>query len=134
MSDEDKMTINERRKYLRMVIKRYNKAGKADRGLLLDEMEAVTGLHRKSLVRLMASNLKRKARRRHGGRQYGTDVDVALRVISESSDHSCMDHQSVIFYMLSHCFPTHVCARDPAGSPAYVQLAAKLRLTPRHVE
>ena len=60
MSDEDKMTIDERRKYLRMVKKRYIKANKVHRGILLDEMEAVTGLHRKSLVRLMASNLKRK--------------------------------------------------------------------------
>jgi hypothetical protein len=59
MSDDDKMTINERRKYLRMVRKRYTKAGKIDRGQLLDEMEAVIGLHRKSLIRLMASNLTR---------------------------------------------------------------------------
>ena len=87
MSDEDRMTIDERRKYLRMVRKRYLKADKVHRGILLDEMEAVTGLHRKSLVRLMASDLKRKPRRRHRGRHYGTEVDNALRVISESSDH-----------------------------------------------
>ena len=91
MSDEDKMTINERRKYLRMVRKRYTKADKVNRGILLDEMEAVTGLHRKSLVRLMASNLERKPRRRHRGREYGADVDDALRVISESSDHICAE-------------------------------------------
>ncbi len=60
MSNEDKMTINERRKYLRMVKKRYIKAVKVSRGYLLSEMEAVTSLHRKSLVRLMTSNLKRK--------------------------------------------------------------------------
>ena len=91
MSNEDKMTINERRKYLRMVRKRYTKAGKTDRGQLLDEMESITGLHRKSLIRLMASNLERKPRRRHRGRQYGADVDDALRVISESSDHICAE-------------------------------------------
>ena len=43
MSDEDKMTINERRKYLRMVRKRYLKADKVNRGILLDEMEAIIG-------------------------------------------------------------------------------------------
>jgi len=91
MSNEDKMTINERRKYLRMVKKRYNKADKADRGRLLDEMESITGLHRKSLIRLMACSLERKPRRRHRGRQYGADVDDALRVISESSDHICAE-------------------------------------------
>lgn len=91
MSDEDKMTINERRKYLRMVRKRYTKASKTDRGQLLDEMESITGLHRKSLIRLMASNLERKPRRRHRGRHYGTEVDDALRVISESSDHICAE-------------------------------------------
>ncbi|MCK4898185.1 MAG: hypothetical protein KAS38_05385 [Anaerolineales bacterium] len=91
MSDDDKMTINERRKYLRMVKKRYIKADKVVQRLLLDEMEAVTGLHRKSLIRLMASNLKRKPRRRHRGRQYGADVDDTLRVISESSDYICAE-------------------------------------------
>jgi hypothetical protein len=91
MSNEDKMTINERRKYLRMVKKRYIKAVKVGRGHLLSEMEAVTGLHRKSLIRLMASNLERKPRRRQRGRQYGIDVDDALRVISESSDHICAE-------------------------------------------
>jgi hypothetical protein len=91
MSNEDKMTINERRKYLQMVKKRYIKAGKVGRGNLLGEMEAVTGLHRKSLIRLMASNLERKTRRRQRGRQYGADVDDALRVISESSDYICAE-------------------------------------------
>ncbi len=103
MSDEDKMTIDERRKYLRMVKKRYLKADKVVRGLLLDEMEAVTGLHRKSLIRLMASNLKRKPRRRHRGRQYGADVDDALRVISESSDHICAERlQPNLEWMAKH--------------------------------
>jgi len=103
MSDDDKMTINERRKYLRMVKKRYIKADKVVQGLLLDEMEAVTGLHRKSLIRLMASNLKRKPRRRHRGRQYGADVDDALRVISESSDHICAERlQPNLEWMATH--------------------------------
>ncbi len=48
MPNEEKMTINERRKYLRLIKKRYLKASKLERGRLLDEMEAITGLHRKS--------------------------------------------------------------------------------------
>lgn len=91
MSEEEKMTVDERRKYLRMVKKRYKKANKTKRSQLLDEMEEITGLHRKSLIRLMAGNLKRKLRRRHRGRQYGADVDDALRVISRSLDNICAE-------------------------------------------
>ena len=63
MSTDDRMTIDERRKYLRVMKKRYRQASKKGRGELLDEMEAVTDLHRKSLVRLMKGSLRRKHRR-----------------------------------------------------------------------
>ncbi|HUS69178.1 MAG TPA: integrase, partial [Anaerolineae bacterium] len=62
MPNEERMTINERRKYLRLIKKRYLQAGKLERGRLLDEMEAVTRLHRKSLIRLMWGSLGRKVR------------------------------------------------------------------------
>ncbi|MGD2104270.1 MAG: hypothetical protein PVJ55_04025 [Anaerolineae bacterium] len=57
-------TIDERRKYLRGVRTRYREGDRKAKGRLLDEMEAVTGLHRKSLIRLMNGSLKRKPRRR----------------------------------------------------------------------
>jgi len=57
MSTEDEMTIDERRKYLRRMKKRYCQANRKEREHLLDEMEAVTELHRKSLIRLMNSPL-----------------------------------------------------------------------------
>ena len=91
MSTEDKMTIDERRKYLRRVKTRYEQAGRKERGRLLDEMEAVTELHRKSLIRLMNGSLERKPRRRQRSRTYGPEVDDALRVISESLDHICAE-------------------------------------------
>jgi hypothetical protein len=50
MSIEDKMTIDERRKYLRKMKESYRRANRKERGQLLDEMETVTELHRKSLV------------------------------------------------------------------------------------
>lgn len=62
MSTEEKMTIEERYKYLRLMKKRYVKAGRKEKGQFLDEMEEVTGLHRKSLIRLLKSNLRRKNR------------------------------------------------------------------------
>jgi phage gp16-like protein len=46
MSTEEKMNIDERRKYLRMMRRRYEQARRQECKQLLDEMEAVTGLHR----------------------------------------------------------------------------------------
>jgi hypothetical protein len=91
MTTEEKMTIDERYKYLRTMKRRYRRADKKTRGQLLDEMEAVTGMHRKSLIRAMSSSLKRKSRRGERGRTYGSDVDDALRVIDESFDYICPD-------------------------------------------
>jgi hypothetical protein len=91
MSIEDKMTIDERRKYLRKMQARYLRAGRKEQGQLLDEMEAVTELHRKSLIRLMRGSLVRQPRRRQRGRAYGPEVDDALRVIAESTDYICAE-------------------------------------------
>ena len=91
MSIEDRMTIDERRKYLRKMQERYLQADRIGRVHLLDEMETVTGLHRKSLVLLMKGNLTRKPRGRQRGRVYGPEVDDALRVIAESTDYICAE-------------------------------------------
>jgi hypothetical protein len=80
MPSEDKMTVvivrmteEERRKYLRLVAPRYANASRSERSALLDEMAAVTGLHRKSLLRLLhgpslnrAPKYSRLRRRRYG--------------------------------------------------------------------
>jgi hypothetical protein len=91
MSTEDKMSIDERRKYLRQMKKRYEKAGRKEKGQLLDEMEAVTELDRKTLIRLMKGSLKRKARRKQRGRTYGAEVEDALRVIAPTFDYICAE-------------------------------------------
>ena len=91
MSTEDKMTIDERWKYLRTMKKRYVKADRKEQGRLLDEMEAVTGMYRKSLIRLMNGSLERKPRSGQRGRIYGPEVDDALRVIAESLDYICAE-------------------------------------------
>jgi hypothetical protein len=91
MSIEDKMTIDERRKYLRKMQERYLQADRKERGQLLDEMETVTELHRKSLIRLMKGSLVRQPRRRQRSRTYGPEVDDALRVIAESTDYICAE-------------------------------------------
>ena len=91
MTAEDRMTINERFKYLRLVREQYKRADRKRKSQLLNQMEEITGLHRKSLIRHMHGSLKRKPRRRQRGRIYGADVEGVLRIIDESFDHICAD-------------------------------------------
>jgi hypothetical protein len=88
----ERMTIAERYQYLARMELRYRAASRAGQGPLLAEMQAMTGLHRKSLVRLLApGGLTRQPRQRQRGRAYGSDVDDALRVIWESLDYVCAE-------------------------------------------
>jgi hypothetical protein len=91
MSNEEKMTVDERRKYLRRMQKRYGKASRKEKGRLLDEMEQVTELHRKYLIELLQGDLQRNLRRKQRGRTYGAEVEDVLRVIYESFDYICAE-------------------------------------------
>lgn len=103
MPNDDEMTIDERRKYLRKMKKRYVQAHRRARGQPLDEMKAVTGLHRKSLIRLMNGSLERKPRRKQRGHTYGPEVDDALRVIAESFDYLCAERLTPnLVWMATH--------------------------------
>jgi len=91
VSTEDNMTIDERRKYLRRMKSRYVRANRKEQGLLLDEMEAVTGMHRKSLIRLLKSTLERQPRDRRRGRTYDKAVQDTIGIIAESFDYICAE-------------------------------------------
>lgn len=91
MSTEDKMNIDERWKYLRRMKRRYVQADRKEQGQLLDEMEAVTELHRKNLIRLMNGSLERQPRQRQRGRIYGPEVEYAVGIIAESWDYLCAE-------------------------------------------
>jgi len=92
MAASDPMTIDERRKYLAKMAPRYQKGNKQERGRLLDEMEAVTGLHRKSLLRLLgAPSLERRHRPTGRGRTYGAVTEDVIRVVWESLDYVCTE-------------------------------------------
>lgn len=93
MPSEEKMSVNERRKYLKLVAPRYASAGREERGRLLTEMEEVTKLHRKSLVRLMnAPSLERAPKKpRLRRRRYGRAVADVVRVVWESLDYVCAE-------------------------------------------
>ena len=107
MSTEEKMTIDERRKYLRKMTKRYVKATRAEKGLLLNEMQAVTELHRKSLIRLVNGSLERQPRQRQRGRTYGPEVKYALSVIAESLDYLCADRLTPNLVWMANHLATH---------------------------
>jgi len=107
MSTDDTMTIDERYKYLRKVRQRYVKASRRERAQLLDEMQAIIGQHRKSLIRLMNGSLERKPRRRQRARTYGPDVDDALRVIAESMDYICAERLTPSLPWLAQCLAGH---------------------------
>jgi len=93
MPSDDRMSINERRKYLKLVAPRYVKAGRVERSGLLTEMAAVTGLHRKSLLRLMHGPTLERApgRPRFRRRRYGAKVADVVRVVWESLDYVCAE-------------------------------------------
>src|SRR5437879_1605170 len=65
MPTEDEMTVTERRKYLKRMKPLYAKAERSEQSRMLTEMEQVTGLHRKSLLRLLhAPTLSAKSARK----------------------------------------------------------------------
>lgn len=103
MAADDPMTVDERRKYLRTMQKRYWKASPKERTRLLDEMQAVVDLHRKSLTRLMNGDLARNPRTKQRGRSYGIDVQRVVQVIAEAFDYLCAERlQPNLVWMAEH--------------------------------
>lgn len=103
MKNDEIMTIQERWKYLRLMQRRYQNANRSEKEQLLNEAEAMTGLHRKSLIRRLNSPLKRKRRKRQRGRTYGVAVHVAIKVISESVDYICAERlQPNLVWLAQH--------------------------------
>lgn len=91
MTTDEKMNIDERHKYLRIQQPRYAQAQtRREKKELLDEMESVTGLHRKYLIQLMHQDtIKRHRRSRERDKTYGPDVDEVLAVVWEALDYIC---------------------------------------------
>ena len=93
MVGEGTMPREARETYLTRMRPRYESANRAEQGRLLTEMEAVTGLHRKSLLRRLARPaLGRLAGpRRPRRRQYGVEVEHVVAVVWESLDYVCAE-------------------------------------------
>ena len=92
MPTQDEMTLNERRKYLKVMKPHYLKAKRKERSGLLSEMERVTGMHRKCLTRLLhARSLERQKLRTPRARSYGPEVERVLVQVWESRDYICAE-------------------------------------------
>jgi len=104
MPTEDEMTLDERRKYLKRMKPRYLKAKRRERSQLISEMEQVTGLHRKSLTRLLhAASLERKKRQKPRERSYGAEVEEVIVLVWESLDYICAERLTpVLLPMAQH--------------------------------
>ncbi len=87
---EDEMTIDERRKYVKLMVGRYQHAKRKERSHLLTEMEQVSKLHRKHLIRLLnGESLERKPRQTPRSRTYGQQVEQVIVRVWESLDYIC---------------------------------------------
>lgn len=108
MPDTTEMTVNERRKCLQRMQVKYLAADRATQGQILDLLTEQTGLHRKSLVRLLrAKDLRRRPRTKQRGRIYGLAMDDALRVIWESLDYVCAERLTPALLPTAHLLAHH---------------------------
>jgi len=103
MSETEAMNIDERRKYIHKMWGRYREANKTEKGKLLDEIEAVVGMHRKAIIRIMNGRLSRKKRSRERDQEYGVEVSDAVRVVARSLDYPCAERlQPNLVWMAQH--------------------------------
>jgi len=92
MPTREEMTIDERRKYVKLMEPRYRKAKRKERSQLLSEMEQVSKLHRKHLIRLLnGESLERKKRSTPRSRTYGLEVERVVLRVWESLDYICAE-------------------------------------------
>jgi len=115
MAASDEMTIDERRKYLRKQQARYWAANRTEKGRLLSEMAAVTGMHRKRLVRLLQQpSLERRRSTTRRRRSYGLEVEQVVAIVWESVDYICAERlQPVLRPTAEHLVRFNECTLTP---------------------
>ena len=90
MTTTEKMDIDERYKYLRIMKPQYTQANTCqEKKKLLDDMEYVTGLHRKHLIQLMRQGkIERRPLSKERGKDYGPEVDDSKDNVTEMNHDS----------------------------------------------
>jgi len=82
---------------------RYRDASKQEKKHMLDDMEHVTGLHRKSVIRILNGRLSQKKRTRERGPTYGSSVTYVVRKLSKALNHPCAERlQPNLVFMAQH--------------------------------
>ena len=104
---EEELNIDERFKVLRLRQSAYRRATKGEKTRILDEMVALTGLNRKTLIRRLNGSCRRKRRRKQRGRSYGPPVDDALRVIWETHNYICAERLQPNLVSMAEQLATH---------------------------
>ena len=100
------------------VSERYGQASRAERGRILDEFAAVTGLHRKHAMRLLRGGTpSRRSGPRPGRRVYDVAVREALIVLWEASDRVCGKRLRPLMPLLIEAMERH----------GHLQLAPEVR-------
>ena len=81
------MTRTSVREYLAKQRERYHRLGRRERSRLLTEIVAVTGYHRKAVLRCLSAVARRRVGRQPVGRprRYGADVAQAAQVLWEAA-------------------------------------------------
>ena len=69
----------------------YWQASRAGKGRLLDTLEEVTGLDRKSIIRHLRGACEQQPRSRERGRTYGADVARVVERLDEAYDRPCAE-------------------------------------------
>jgi hypothetical protein len=77
------------KEYAEELKKRYFRASREEKGKMLDEFTQVTGLHRKSAIRLLRRRSQSRADKRCGRPAVYKELMEPLKVVWEASDRLC---------------------------------------------
>ena len=95
------ISMGARREITAAVVDRYRQAGRAEKAVILDELCAVTGWHRKHAVRALAPNaVTPPDAPRQRKPTYGAAIKDALVALWEASDRICGKRLKV---MIQYC-------------------------------
>ena len=86
---------------------RYAASGRAAKGVILDELVALTGLHRKHAIRLLRAPPEEKPPRGRPRTRYGTAVKDALALLWEASDRVCSKRLAAMIPVLLPALERH---------------------------